>query len=99
MLIVLSLELPAGEPRLKASAYVAEVSATWNKMTAEEKTNATINGMEGLKEHRENKAFGGHSVPINAYQDSRATLDTLQNEVSTVQYHILVVIHLIYTKS
>jgi hypothetical protein len=75
-------ELPEGVPRRKASAYAGEISAVWQEMTKEEQENATADALEELKEHRENKAVAHHNNARSAFQDTRATLNTIECEVS-----------------
>jgi hypothetical protein len=52
-------------------------------MSKEEKKDASADTVEELIEHRENKNSASHNVPVNAFQDARATLNTLQGEVCT----------------
>ena len=52
-------------------------------MSKEEKKDASADAVEELTEHRENKTSASHNIPVNAFQDARATLNTLQGEVCT----------------
>jgi hypothetical protein len=83
LIALITAELPVGDPRLKASAYVSEISATWNELSKEEKAAVSADAMEELQDHRENKITAQHNMPLNAFQDTRATLNTLQKDVST----------------
>ena len=51
-------------------------------MSKEEKKEASADAVEKLTEHCKNKKFASHKMPINTFQDARATLNTLQGEVS-----------------
>ncbi|KAG2115298.1 uncharacterized protein F5147DRAFT_769755 [Suillus discolor] len=48
-------------------------------MSPQEKIDATKDLMEDLEEHRNNKSLKSHNVPISAFYDIRATLDSLAN--------------------
>jgi hypothetical protein len=50
-------------------------------MSKEEKENITTDAMERLKDHRENKSSGRHNIPLNAFQDSRASLSVIEADV------------------
>jgi predicted Fe-S protein YdhL (DUF1289 family) len=65
-------------PRRKASAYVSEISAVWKAMSNEEKENVLAGLMEESKDHCENKGSARHSIPIAAFQDTHATLNTME---------------------
>src|SRR5262245_39175789 len=81
-------ELPPNAPRRKASAYISDISTTWNAMTKEQQQNATSDALVELQEHRENKITGHHNNPRSAFQDARTSLDVIQQDVSisTMKY-------------
>jgi hypothetical protein len=64
------------EPRVKATQAGRDIAAKWNAMSQQEKIDATEGLMEDLEDHRNNKALASHNVPINAFHDIRATLDS-----------------------
>ncbi|GBE86265.1 hypothetical protein SCP_0901440 [Sparassis crispa] len=57
--------LPAGTLHKKASAYMAEISATWNVMSEADKLKATAK----------------HNAPINVFHDARSTLNNISREL------------------
>lgn len=70
-----------GLSKEKVDAIVAEVSAQWKCMNKEERSDATDNLMQSLGDQREMKDLALHNVPLNAFQDGRKTLDSIDREV------------------
>lgn len=70
---------------------MAEISAAWQAMSSDNKENLSVDAITSLKAHHENKTVVRHNVPLNAYQDTRATLSTFENDVSSslirLSYH------------
>jgi hypothetical protein len=50
-------------------------------MSDEERIMATEKGLKYLEDQRENKKAGVHNMPIAAFHDVRATLQTIETEV------------------
>lgn len=76
--------LPPGEKKFKATNPVIlnEVRSEWNAMTGDEKTAAvTAEDMARLQDGRDNRKHAAHNVPINAFQDTQASLKTIEREV------------------
>jgi hypothetical protein len=82
----LSVELPSGAPHLKATDVNSEISALWKNMSLEEQIAATEDTVIALKERREAKAHAPHHVPIHAFHDMRANIESIEKEVSFLQY-------------
>lgn len=75
------LEHPPGSACLKASQCVKELAACWNDMSKDEQKNETTDAIKDLEDHRESKQLAQHNVPLNAFQDVRKSLDSLDREV------------------
>lgn len=69
------------ESRVKATQVRRDIAEKWNAMSQQEKIDATEGLMEDLEDHRNNKALASHNVPINAFHDIRATLDSVTQTV------------------
>ncbi|OCH83863.1 hypothetical protein OBBRIDRAFT_699789, partial [Obba rivulosa] len=69
--------LPDGQPRRKASELVAEIRERWNKMSLEERLEATKESIEELKEQREMRAVAPHNTAISTFHDTHITIDTV----------------------
>ena len=82
----LSVELPSSAPHLKATDVNTEISAMWKIMSLEEQIAATEDAVAALKERREAKAHAPHHVPIHAFHDMRANIDSIEKEVSFLLY-------------
>ena len=80
----MEIALPPSVPRVKASKYVAEIAATWNAMSSEEKQEASQEALDQLKMARENKRFNRHGFAINAMRDASTTLDAIEREVRVI---------------
>ena len=77
----LTAELPSNVPRLKATDVNAEVSAMWKGMSLEEQVATTEDTVVALKERREAKALAPHHVPLHAFHDMRANIESIEKEV------------------
>ncbi|KAG2104974.1 hypothetical protein BD769DRAFT_1393355 [Suillus cothurnatus] len=64
----------------KVNVIVAEVSAQWKCMNKEEHSDATDNLMQSLGNQCKMKDLALHNVPLNAFQDGRKTLDSIDHE-------------------
>jgi hypothetical protein len=65
----------------KVNVIVAEVSAQWKCMNKEKRSDATDNLMQSLGNQCKMKDLALHNVPLNAFQDGRKTLDSIDREV------------------
>ncbi|KAG1785413.1 uncharacterized protein HD556DRAFT_1249922 [Suillus plorans] len=74
-------ERPPGSACLKASQCVKELAARWNDMSKDEQKNETTDAIKDLEDHRESKQLAQHNVPLNAFQDVRKSLDSLDREI------------------
>lgn len=54
-----------------------EVSTLWKGMSAEEQIEDTDDVVEALKERREAKALPPHHVPLHAFHDTHANLESV----------------------
>lgn len=61
---------------------MGEISAKWRSLSESEKASHTEEALAVLRDTREMRELASHNVPINAFHDVRATLDTLDEEVS-----------------
>jgi hypothetical protein len=52
-------------------------------MTKEEQEEVTDDAIEELKDHCEMKAFSACNVPLQAFHNARATMDSFEKEVKT----------------
>lgn len=75
------LALPEGEARKKAAVFTPSLAKIWNEMTAEQKLAATDDGVEELQELREMKELSKQNIPLHAFNDARATLESVANTV------------------
>ena len=50
-------------------------------MSTEEQTAATDDAVEALKERREAKAVASHHVPLHAFHDTRANIESIGKQV------------------
>lgn len=74
--------LPAGAPRYSSTDDIrAEIRASWNAMSREEKAEASADLVAELNEVKEMKALSVQSVPISAFHDVRASMDIIFEEV------------------
>ncbi|KAI9059665.1 hypothetical protein FKP32DRAFT_1606017 [Trametes sanguinea] len=75
--------LPAGAPRYSSSdkEVISEISAKWKALSDEEKIAVTEDLVKELDEQKEMKALAVQSVPISAFHDVRATLDSVFEEL------------------
>ncbi|KAG1874960.1 hypothetical protein F4604DRAFT_1581917, partial [Suillus subluteus] len=69
------------ERRIKATKVGCEIAEKWNAMSQQEKIDVTKDLMEDLEEHRNNKSLTSHNVPISAFHDICATLDSVTQTV------------------
>ncbi|KAG1869943.1 hypothetical protein F4604DRAFT_1583844 [Suillus subluteus] len=72
------------ESRVKATQVGRDIAEKWNAMSQQEKIDATEGLMEDLEDHRNNKALASHNIPINAFHDIRATLDSVTQTLATL---------------
>ncbi|KAI9069497.1 hypothetical protein FKP32DRAFT_1553814, partial [Trametes sanguinea] len=75
--------LPAGAPRYSSSdkTVISEISAKWKAMSDEEKASVSEDLVKDLDEQKEMKALAVQSVPISAFHDVRATLESVFEEL------------------
>ncbi|KAG1897856.1 uncharacterized protein F5891DRAFT_956561 [Suillus fuscotomentosus] len=73
-----------GLSKEKVDVIVVEVSAQWKCMNKEERSDATDNLMQSLGDQREMKDLALYNVPLNAFQDGRKTLDSIDHELSAL---------------
>ena len=59
-----------------------EVSTLWKSMPAKEQIEATDDVVEALKKQQEAKALAPHYVPLHAFHDTHANLESVKKEVS-----------------
>ncbi|KAH9850689.1 hypothetical protein C2E23DRAFT_734365, partial [Lenzites betulinus] len=76
-------ELPEGEDRLRVSNVEVsrEIADMWKGMSKEEQEDATEDALLELNERHENHKKGTHTVPIQAFHDTCATLSSIQREL------------------
>ncbi|KAG2029493.1 hypothetical protein BDR03DRAFT_880613, partial [Suillus americanus] len=72
------------ERRIKATEVGREIAERWNTMSQQEKIDVTKDLMEDLEEHRNNKSLTSHNVPISAFHDIRATLDSVTQTLANL---------------
>ncbi|KAG2031437.1 hypothetical protein BDR03DRAFT_817799, partial [Suillus americanus] len=72
------------ERRIKATEVGREIAERWNAMSQQEKIDVTKDLMEDLEEHRNNKSLTSHNVPISAFHDIRATLDSVTQTLANL---------------
>ena len=73
--------LPEGETRKKAVELTPALAVTWHGMTTEEKLAATHDGVKELRDLREAKRLAKQNVPLHAFNDARATLESVADTV------------------
>lgn len=67
---------------------VTEIGALWKSMSKDAQVDATETELVRLADTKEMKQAASHSVPLNAFHDARATLASVENEVSRICIHI-----------
>jgi hypothetical protein len=77
-------ELPEGSLRPKASVFAAELSKEWKAMSKEQRDDYVKDSKENLTEAREMKKFATHNAPLNAFHDARASLESIELQVSRI---------------
>lgn len=82
-----TLERPSGSPSVKASQCVKELASRWNNMTKAAQEEETNDAVQSLEEFCEMKNLALHNVPLNAFQDVRKTLETLDREVLSIFFN------------
>ncbi|KAL6300789.1 hypothetical protein BKA93DRAFT_739817 [Sparassis latifolia] len=73
-----------GVPHKKASVYMTEIVGEWNTLSHAEKVAAIEDYLHELDELRDMKATARHNVPLNAFQDARTALNSIQNELDAL---------------
>ncbi|KAG6835636.1 hypothetical protein H0H93_016289 [Arthromyces matolae] len=73
--------LPADVPKKKANDYMSEISAAWNKLSQEERTEMTKDTVDTLRETNEMRQVARHNVPIASFNDFRATMENVGDEL------------------
>ncbi|KAI0693250.1 hypothetical protein C8T65DRAFT_544120, partial [Cerioporus squamosus] len=63
---------------------IQEIAQRWAAMSQEERDDAVGDGVEELEERRRNRVEGIQNVVIAAFNDTRATLATLQRDMSNL---------------
>ncbi|KAI9059828.1 hypothetical protein FKP32DRAFT_1613971 [Trametes sanguinea] len=93
--------LPPGAPRFSSSdkAVISEISAKWQAMSKEEKEWVKEDLVKDLDEVKEMKALAVQSVPISAFHDARATLDSVFEELRRLHARTGIEIGLIAVRS
>ncbi|KAH9858615.1 hypothetical protein C2E23DRAFT_712761, partial [Lenzites betulinus] len=76
-------ELPDGAPRFSCASkeVMAEIRESWNMLTPEEKAATAEKPLQELEEAREMKQLSVQNVPISAFHDGRATLQSVFEEL------------------
>ncbi|KAG6875478.1 hypothetical protein C0993_009034, partial [Termitomyces sp. T159_Od127] len=77
----MNAELPPGVPKKKVHDFIAAIAAKWKLLSNEEKIQLTEEKVATLRDTREMRDLASHNVPISAFHDTRATLDSLDEEV------------------
>ncbi|KAG2140270.1 uncharacterized protein EDB93DRAFT_1252909 [Suillus bovinus] len=73
-----------GLSKEKVHVIAAEVSAQWKCINKEERSDATDDLMQSLTDQCEMKDLALHNVPLNAFQDGRKTLDSIDRKLSAL---------------
>ncbi|KAJ2955194.1 hypothetical protein NUW54_g14758 [Trametes sanguinea] len=75
--------LDDGETRARVSdgEITREIATQWKAMSEAEQVAATEDVLKELHERQENHKRGVHTVPIQAFHDTRATIATIQREL------------------
>lgn len=80
------------ESPIRGATFLArDLYETWNAMSQEERVEAMKDAINRLQEQREGKALTVQNLPINCFHDARATLKSIELQVSShqlVTYHI-----------
>ncbi|KAJ8456300.1 hypothetical protein ONZ45_g18775 [Pleurotus djamor] len=75
-------ELQLKKPEIPQA--MKQFSEEWRTMSAEERLNATDDALKDLSEHREMKLLAPHNVPISAFHDTRANLETITHDLAAL---------------
>ncbi|KAI9063700.1 hypothetical protein FKP32DRAFT_1571619 [Trametes sanguinea] len=67
-----------------SSEVIKDIAERWRNMSQEERVNAVGDGVEKLSERREGRKHGIHNVSIAAFNDVRATLATIAQELDNL---------------
>lgn len=77
-----ALGLPAGAARVSAAAVAKELKpiwAGWDKVT---RIKNSAEAVAELNQHREMKQLSVQNVPLAAFHDTRANIETVERQVS-----------------
>ncbi|KAI9063903.1 hypothetical protein FKP32DRAFT_1525835, partial [Trametes sanguinea] len=72
------------ERKRVSSEVIKDIAERWRNMSQEERANAVGDGVEKLAERREGRKHGLHNVSIAAFNDVRATLSTIAQELDNL---------------
>jgi len=78
----LSYFLEENPDGVNLTAATKEISARWKALSEEDCIAITTGSMQEIEEERENKVLALHNVPLQAFHDSRRTVQTVEKEVS-----------------
>ncbi|KAH9899137.1 hypothetical protein C8Q73DRAFT_638607, partial [Cubamyces lactineus] len=67
-----------------SSEVIKEISARWKAMSSQERIEAVGDGAEKLTERRDNRKHGIHNVAAHAFNDIRANLATIVQELENL---------------
>ncbi|KAI0686722.1 hypothetical protein BC835DRAFT_1420230 [Cytidiella melzeri] len=76
--------LPEGTPRPKVTEFAKEVREAWKLMSKDEQVAATDDELVRIAEVKEMKKTSAHSVPLNAFHDTRATLASTTSQLEAL---------------
>ncbi|GBE88967.1 hypothetical protein SCP_1403750 [Sparassis crispa] len=63
---------------------MTEITGEWNTLSHAEKVAATEDYLHELDKLRDMKATARHNMPLNAFQDARTALNSIQNELDAL---------------
>ena len=75
-------DIPAGQPRRKASELTAQLQAEWNLLSKDEQKAITADAIVELENMRDMKATTEHNVPNRCHADVRANIASITKQVN-----------------
>ena len=59
-----------------------EISASWKKLSLEQKNIITAETVRELEAQRESRKLAAHNVPLNSFHDARSSIQSIEKQVS-----------------
>ncbi|KAK7451710.1 hypothetical protein VKT23_012389 [Stygiomarasmius scandens] len=74
----INANIPAGDPRKKATECMPQLAKEWGEMSKEERISATEESVTELKDNKDNKHLASHNSSVSAFHDVRTTMEDVK---------------------